>query len=186
MIFLILRNYFIIVVLLMSCKKHSSLDSDELNSKNNPKNELLNKVFLFGSAIDSADFTIVADCDCCISHLAIPTDSTFIFVDYCVSGDNYSKGKYLVNGKDPILMFDSISIMTSYGFISDTSYEVTKLGPKSFKLQISCFKSKIVIISNDWGISDYGIEDGNFNTHQINEILNMDTIMRMLQLRIVQ
>jgi hypothetical protein len=144
--------------------------------------DILNKVYLFGPSFDSTTSKVEANCDCCTSSLAFLKDSTFIYISYCLEGDNYSKGKYSVDGKQILLHFDSLSVTQSFGFVADTSYQVSKASPSTSSVEISSYKSMPVLVHKVDGVTEYGIEDGSSNHKKLIDRLKADSIWQNLNL----
>ncbi|MCW3074671.1 MAG: hypothetical protein JWP69_1740 [Flaviaesturariibacter sp.] len=165
----------LLIVLFIACTSKVS------NRKGNPIPGFSGKVFSFSPFLDSAAYKGEAPCDCCTSNLAFYKDSSFIFISYCLEGDNFSKGKFSVQEKDLLLHFDSVEVIQSFGFVADTSYEVHKVVPKTAALQISNVKSKpLLLLKNDNGLIEYGVEDTTTTLYHINKKVKIDSIWRIL------
>ena len=141
------------------------------------------KVYFFSPFLDAAAYKGEAPCDCCTSNLAFYKDSSFIFISYCLEGDNFSKGNFSVSGKDLLLHFDSVVVIQSFGFVSDTSYEVLKVVPKTTALRVSSFKSKPLLVLNDDGVKQYGLEDATTSFDHIHKKVKIDSIWKNLNLQ---
>jgi hypothetical protein len=163
-----------------SCNKNAKSYKKALVESEIHISELSNKVYLFGPSLDSTTLQLQTGCDCCTSNLAFLRDSTFIYVSYCLEGDDYSKGKYSVQGKEISLHFDPLRVTQSFGFIADTSYKVSKVPPSTSVVKITSYKAKPVLVYEVDGVKEFGLEEASVSLDEFVKGLRADSLWQKL------
>lgn len=153
------------ILLLAACAQKKDLNIPvlvpELLAERNT--EFSGKFFFMGPELDSVHAEVVADCDCCASDLAFIDDSTFLYVELCLGGDVYIKGKYQVFGNLLILQTDEEVLSSEYEY-ADTSgvdfptrYEVVRQKSNYLGYTISDLKGKQLITYRNEDYEEYGM-----------------------------
>lgn len=121
------------------------------------------KLFFIGPDLDSVHGEVVAECDCCASDLAFMSDSTFLYVELCLGGDVYIKGKYRVFGNLLILQTDEKVLSSEYeyadtsGMEFPTNYEIIQQKTNYHAYAISDLKGKQLLTYRKEDYEEYGM-----------------------------
>lgn len=176
---------FFLVTLFISCSKGKPLPipiiATDFIQENTTK--LDDNFFLIGPKIDSLNVAIIADCDCCASNLVLLDDSSFLYVELCLSGDSYIKGNYLVLG-DLLILHTDKEIVSSESPIgaSDADipiiYELIQQEPTYLAYRISKLKGKQVITYSKDKYSEYGMPVFSESTSHFLRELRKEKILR--------
>ena len=183
-----MRKIFVLAILsiaIISCNRNGL---ENTHSIKEIKIEFKNKLFFIGPELDSASAKIVADCDCCGSDLAFISDSTFLFASYCLEGDSYSKGKYLIQGKKLNLYFDSLTVSTIYNAeIEDSistpidSIVIERNKPHLSSMNVSLYKSKPLLTLKHPNGMEYGMESEQFSINEFLEIAKAKGVLERIK-----
>lgn len=68
------------------------------------------KVYFFAPELDEKTCRATGGCDCCSSHLIFTEGNRFIFIDYCMMDEVYSKGTYAMKNDRLELTFDKLHV----------------------------------------------------------------------------
>ncbi|MNY24253.1 hypothetical protein D3C86_1579570 [compost metagenome] len=139
-------------------------------------NEFSGKLFFIGPDLDSVNASVVAECDCCASDLAFINDSVFLYVELCLGGDVYIKGKYRTFGNLLILQTDEEILSSEYEYAETsgvdfpTRYEIIKQKTTYHAYVISDLKGKQLITYRKNDLEEYGMVTSGSITHLLDEI----------------
>jgi len=160
----------IFLTLLVSCGKSTKVVLSAPRTKALKADQSLSeKLFLIGSVLDSNNVEIIAECDCCTSDFAFLNDSTFVYVNTCVHGDQYFKGKYISFCNTLLVKFDELSVDTNWepdetdSTIAETinlqSHITVEHSPEVYDVfRLSQLKSRTVISTCLGASCEYGVE----------------------------
>ena len=149
-------------------------------------NDFSGKLFFIGPELDAARAEVVADCDCCASDLAFLDDSVFLYVELCLGGDVYVKGKYRAFGNLLILQTDEEVLSSEYeyadtsGFDFPTRYEVIKQKRAYHAYTISDLKGKQLITYRKEDMEEYGMPTTGSVRHLLDEMKQEKELRRYL------
>lgn len=155
---------FLLWILASCSKERSSLQFVTPEFMTNDQDKLSNSIFFIGPELDSAKAEIIADCDCCASHLAFVDDSSFIYEVFCLGGDSYIKGDYVLFGDMLIIRTNKEIVDEEYevGSMEEDfpiTYEVVQQEPRYLSYKVSVLKGKQVIVYSKDDYTEYGIRD---------------------------
>lgn len=140
-------------------KEYSSVSNISLRRAN-----LENKVFEFGSKThftDSCSFYF--ECDCCSGELLFGRDSTFYYLDHCMSDETARKGIYFIENGQLKLEYGKQCVSRKYNYQNelDTSavdYFISDTLVKEFSITYSASICENKIKLTDPQNKYYGIE----------------------------
>lgn len=81
---------------------------------------LANKLYLLGPEFNSKDCEAFGECDCCSSNYLFLDNESFVCVDYCLEGDTFLSGKYVINGDNVELQYNSTIVHKEYNWEKET------------------------------------------------------------------
>ncbi|MBK9213307.1 MAG: hypothetical protein IPO14_10260 [Saprospiraceae bacterium] len=81
---------------------------------------LANKLYLLGPEYNSTECEAYGECDCCSSNYLFLDNEYFVCVDYCLEGDTFLSGKYVINGDNVELKYNSTIVHKEYNWDKET------------------------------------------------------------------
>ena len=139
------------------------------NEKGDEKTEIVGsdlqgKVFEIGSKTHYTDnCSFYFECDCCSGELIFNSDSTFYYIDYCMSDETVRKGNFILENNICVLEYGAECVMKKYNFdreLDTTAVEYFKtdtiLKTITVEYLASMCDSKILLVDKING--EYAIE----------------------------
>lgn len=128
------------------------------------KSDLEKSIFEYGSKDhfkDSCSFDFA--CDCCSGKIIFNSDSTFFYVDYCMSDQTVSKGTYTIDDNMLHLQYGAFCVSRKYNYENevDTSaidYFMTDTTVSKTQLDFAISKCDDKIMLTDEVNEYYGLE----------------------------
>ena len=167
----------LIGLLILSCDQTNEPKKDNQqtkpiqleNEKGDEKTEIIGsdlqgKVFEIGSKTHYTDnCSLYFECDCCSGELIFNSDSTFYYIDYCMSDETVRKGNFILENNICVLEYGAECVMKKYNFdreLDTTAVEYFKtdtiLKTITVEYLASMCDSKILLVDKING--EYAIE----------------------------
>lgn len=155
--------FIFVLVGIISCNEPSKENAQQIvietaQTKSLPPFNLVGQFYFAAPELDSVHCKSTGACDCCASGILFLSDSTFLYVAYCLQDDTYFKGTYKINNDEVVFYSDKLRIdiltditVDSSNSVSDTTHIETHYVQKAYTFKWKEFlcKDKICFVDEE-------------------------------------